>query len=70
MFTETVTISLERYEELKRFDNMQNNQKLYLVKGIESAVLNLGTACSKEEIRSLHQAIFRICNELKGYEEK
>lgn len=70
MFTETVTISLERYEQLKRFDSMENRDRVYLIKEIEGRLFKLNSCYTQNKKDDLVREMEDLCRKLQGYEER
>lgn len=70
MFTETVTISLERYEQLKRFETLENTSHIAQVKKLEEVILKAFHVQNAREYERLLNDARNICKTLKGYEEK
>lgn len=70
MFTETVTISLERYEELKRFETLENTTHIARVKKLEELIVKAYHTDHAREYEYFLNDAMNICKTLKGYEEK
>jgi len=70
MFTETVTISLERYEELKRFEILENTSHIAQVKKLEEFIVKAFNTCDRRQYEGYLNNAMNICKTLKGYEER
>lgn len=70
MFTETVTISLERYEELKRFETLENTSHIAQVKKLEEFIVKAFNSEDRRQREAYLDNAMKICKTLKGYEER
>lgn len=70
MFTETVTISLERYEQLKRFETLENTTHIARVKNLEEFIVKAFNSSDRRQSEAYLNNAMNICKTLKGYEEK
>ena len=70
MFTETVTISLERYEQLKRFESVENTRMVAVVQELDQTILKMLRASSRHDLEKLGQYAFDLCKKLKRHEER
>ena len=70
MFTETVTISPERYEQLKRFETLENTSHIAKVKKLEELIVKAFDAYDRRQMRAHLDNAINICKTLKGYKEK
>lgn len=69
MFTETVTISLQRYEELKRLETLENTSRIAHVKKLEEFIVKAFNTYDKRQIEAYLNNAMNVCKTLKGYEE-
>ena len=70
MFTETVTISLERYEELKRFETLENTSHISQVKKLEELIVKAFNSYDRRQYEDYLNNAMNICKTLKGYKER